>query len=108
VESAVHHYFAQRAEMKQREFRQLLRRGRISLVVGVLFLAVCLVLAELALKLSHGTFGEFASTSMTIVGWVAMWRPLEIYLYDWWPMRDERLNLERLGRMPVRLVTPPA
>jgi hypothetical protein len=106
VESAVRHYFAHRAEMKQREFRLLLRRGRISLLVGVVFLALCLGLAELSLKLGGATFGGFAATSLTIVGWVAMWRPLEIYLYDWWPVREERLNLERLARMPVRVVTP--
>lgn len=107
VESAVRHYFAHRAEMKQREFRLLLRRGRISLAVGVVFLALCFVLGELALKLVGGTFGGFASTSMTIVGWVAMWRPLEIYLYDWWPVREERRNLERLARMGVTLKVPP-
>jgi hypothetical protein len=22
-------------------------------------------------------------------GWVAMWRPLEVWLHDWWPTRGE-------------------
>jgi hypothetical protein len=35
-----------------------------------------------------------------------MWRPLEIYLYDWWPLRDERRLLERLGRMKATVVEP--
>ena len=30
-------------------------------------------------------------------------RPLEIYLYDWWPVRDERRVFERLSRMSVRV-----
>ncbi|MEY4815442.1 MAG: hypothetical protein RLZZ162_2515, partial [Verrucomicrobiota bacterium] len=38
-----------------------------------------------------------------IGGWGAMWRPLEIYLYDWWPVRDERRVFERLSRMSVRV-----
>jgi len=25
--------------------------------------------------------------SLYIVGWVTMWRPLEIFLYDWRPIR---------------------
>jgi hypothetical protein len=37
-----------------------------------------------------------------------MWRPLEIYLYDWWPLRDERRLLERLARARVRLMLPPS
>lgn len=103
---AVRHYFSTRAEMKQREFRLLMRRGRTSLVVGLLFLAVCLVLERLILGMAKGPFGTIVATGFTIVGWVAMWRPLEIYLYDWWPVREERLNYERLARMAVRLVPP--
>jgi hypothetical protein len=32
-----------------------------------------------------------------------MWRPLEIFLYDWWPIRDEALLSDRLATMPVRI-----
>ena len=107
AEGAVQHYFASRAEMKQREFRQLMRRGRISLFVGSLFLITCLVASELLGTHGHGTTSAILRESLTIAGWVAMWRPLEIYLYDWWPVRDERRRLERLSRMKVRL-NPPA
>lgn len=30
-----------------------------------------------------------------------MWRPLEIFLYDWWPIRSERKLYDRLSSMPV-------
>ena len=106
VEAAVRHYFASRAEMKQREFRLLLRRGRTSLVVGIVFLVGCLLVSELFAKFGHSPLAGIARESLTIGGWVAMWRPLEIYLYDWWPVRAERIVLERLSRMRVRLVLP--
>jgi hypothetical protein len=38
-----------------------------------------------------------------IGGWVAMWRPLEIFLYDWWPIQAERKLFDRLSIMPVRI-----
>lgn len=106
VEDAVHRYFAGRAELEQRKFRQLMRRGRISLVVGVMFLTVCLLLSEVVAKLGYATTAEITRQSLTIGGWVAMWRPLEIYLYDWWPLRDELRLLQRLARMRVKLVLP--
>ena len=90
--------------MKQREFRLLLRRGRVSLMVGLLFLALCLGVSQLLGQIGHGTLAAFLEESLTIGGWVAMWRPLEIYLYDWWPLRDEYRMLDRLARMRVRLV----
>jgi hypothetical protein len=94
--------------MKRRELRQLLRRGRVSLVIGLGFLAVCVVLGEIGLRMLPAGWNQFNETGLQIVGWVAMWRPLEIFLYEWWPIRREQHLLERLGRMRVRLLLPPA
>ena len=106
VEEAVHHYFSVRAQMKQNEFRQLMRRGRLSLIIGLLFLAGCLFLAGFAAGFGAGTATDIVREGLTIVGWVAMWRPLEIYLYSWWPLREEQRLFVRLARMHVRLVLP--
>jgi hypothetical protein len=106
TEAAVQHYFSSRAEIKRREFRQLMKRGRISLFIGLVFLGACLFLSELIAKLGYGTAAGIVRESLTIGGWVAMWRPLEIYLYDWWPLRDELRLVERLARMHVRLILP--
>ena len=32
-----------------------------------------------------------------IMGWVALWRPLEIFLYDWWPICAEAKLYDRLA-----------
>lgn len=104
TEEAVHHYFASRAEAKGRELRQLLRVGRASLLIGFLFLAACFGLGVLGRQFLPAGWGDFVELGLQIVGWVAMWRPLEIYLYDWWPVRNDRRLLERLSRMKVRLL----
>jgi hypothetical protein len=106
VEAAVQHYFASRAGMKQKELRQLLRRGRVSMVIGLLFLAVCFGLGEAVQQFSERSWAEFVELGLHIAGWVAMWRPLEIFLYDWWPVRSDQQLLERLARMRVRLELP--
>lgn len=103
VEAAVRHYFTNRAELKRRELRLLLRRGRASLAIGLIFLAACFSLGLGVRGFLPAGWGEFGELGLHIVGWVAMWRPLEIYLYDWWPIRSDLKLLERLGRMQVRL-----
>lgn len=108
AEEAVHHYFASRADIKRRELRQLFRRGRASLLIGVAFLAACFGLGVLLRPLLPAGWNEFVELGLHIVGWVAMWRPLEIYLYDWWPVRNDQRLFERLARMPVRLQIAPA
>ncbi len=108
TEEAVRHYFVSRAEVKQRELRLLMRRGRSSLFIGLLFLVVCLGLGEVAQRALRSPWNEFVVLGLHIVGWVAMWRPLEVFLYDWWPIRSDRRLLERLARMKVRLNLPAA
>jgi hypothetical protein len=81
--AAVGHYFAERAEGKRREFRLLLRRGRVSLVVGLVFLAACLTIGNFVDRLGSTPLVGILKESFIIGGWVAMWRPLQIHLYDW-------------------------
>jgi hypothetical protein len=33
-----------------------------------------------------------------------MWRPLEIFLYDWWPILGQQRLYDRLSRIAVRIV----
>ena len=87
VEDAVHHYFAYRARLNELEFKRLMKQGRLSLLVGLSFLAACFLIIELVVSKNPGTFPSFSKEGLTIAGWVAMWRPLEIYLYEWWPLR---------------------
>jgi hypothetical protein len=102
VGDAVRRYFSSRAEIKRREFGQLMRRGRLSLGVGLVFLVACLSLGSLIT--GTGAAMGIIKEGLTIGGWVAMWRPLEIYLYDWWSLFEERHRLDRLARMRVRIV----
>ena len=106
VEQAVRHFFAERAAMKRLEFRLLMRRGRLSLLIGLLFLAVCIVVGQLVEMINYVTAATVVRETLAICGWVAMWRPLQIFLYDWWPVRDECRILTRLARMRVALVLP--
>jgi hypothetical protein len=104
VSRAVHHYFEYRAQLNRMEFRRLMQEGRKSLLIGLLFVSACLGIAELLARLSEGTMIKVLRESLTIGGWVALWRPLEIYLYDWWPLRRRGKVLTKLSQMPVEIV----
>src|ERR1700675_3047467 len=67
-------------------------------------LASAIALGDFLAALMKGSrIGEIVRESLTIGGWVSMWRPLEIFLYDWWPIRNEALLSDRLAAMPVRI-----
>jgi hypothetical protein len=53
--------------------------------------------------LRQSQWGSVIRESLLIGGWVAMWRPLEIFLYEWWGIRDEARLFDRLSAMTVRV-----
>jgi hypothetical protein len=104
LKDAIHEFFRQRALGTRRRLRQLFRVGRTSLVIGLGFLAVSIVVGDFVANRMKGSgFAEIVRESFLIGGWVAMWRPLEVFLYDWWPIRNEAKNFDRLATMPVRI-----
>jgi hypothetical protein len=105
LRDAVQGFFRQRSEAVKRSLRQLFRRGRFSLVIGLTFLAAMLLLSELVTTfLGQRRLAALVTESLAIGGWVAMWGPLEVFLYDWWPIRAEARFFDRLAAMPVRIV----
>lgn len=65
---------------------------------------MCLLLSKALSGYEADTWAAVARESLTIAGWVAMWRPMEIYLYDWWPLQRRGRIYEKLGQMPVELI----
>jgi hypothetical protein len=99
---AISRYFTDRADVQQRDLNELFRVGRRSLGIGVPVLVACLVSAHLAAGyLSEAPFKRLVEESFLILGWVANWRPLEIFLYDWWPITRRRDLYRRLAAATV-------
>lgn len=108
VQAAIHNYFSYRRKLNRLELKRLLKQGRISLLIGLLFLAACFLLSELLLGYRPGTLMSLLRESLTIGGWVAMWRPMQIFLYDWWPLLRVGHVYEKLSHVPVELRKPAA
>jgi hypothetical protein len=105
LKDAVREFFAHRAQATRQRLRHLFRLGRTSLLIGLVFLAAATIGSQVVGEALAGwRFAAVVTEGMLIGGWVAMWRPLEVFLYDWWPIREEARLFDRLGAMPVRLV----
>ena len=59
--------------------------------------------AEAASPVLSGPARAITRESLTIIGWVAMWRPVQIFLYDGWPLggRDKVYENLRLARVSI-------
>jgi len=103
ITEAIHNFFDYKAELARRELRRLFREGRVSLVIGLGFLAICLLAANAIGKVGSDTVLSIGRESLTIGGWVAMWRPIQIFLYDWWPLQRRRRTYHKLACAEIRV-----
>lgn len=105
VEAALKNYFGLRADAVRRDLRDLFRQGWVFLAIGLPVLGVCLISSQIVARtLGPGPLSRILEESLIIVGWVANWRPIETFLYDWWPLR-RRINLyQRLADADVEIM----
>ncbi|MDF2119489.1 hypothetical protein PY365_28380 [Roseiarcaceae bacterium H3SJ34-1] len=96
-------HFEYLADIEARSFRTTMREGVISLGIGLVILTVCTTLAQYvdALPFRDGV-REGLRDGLSVFGWVANWRPAELLLYDWWPIRRARNLYRRLATAEVR------
>ena len=100
VQALCSHFTHERNQIERR-LREHVRRGRLILAVGLTVLIGCLMLAQFTASLPSGPLREILREGLVITGWVAMWRPIEVLLYDWWPLIDERRQANRVIAAPV-------
>ncbi len=104
VSEAMRNYFDYRSTLAKRSLRLLLIEGRTSLLIGLGFLALCLIGADLLSIFTTNAFLRLLKESLLIGGWVAMWRPLQIFLYEWWPVVRKRRIYRNLGHASVQVI----
>jgi hypothetical protein len=102
-------YFRYSADRLVLDLRELFRIGRWSLLIGMSVLAGCVILSQfLGSRLDAGYFNRVFSEGLIILGWVANWRPIEIFLYEWWPLVRRRQLYRRLSVARIRVRSGPA
>jgi hypothetical protein len=100
---AFQRHFGYRAERIGGDIAELMRIGRVSLAIGLAVLGLCYGAGRALGLVLSADLARFAQESLLILGWVANWRPIEIFLYDWWPLARRRTLLRRLAAAPVEL-----
>lgn len=104
IAPAVSNYFAYRADQITRELSELFRFGRTALAIGLSVLAACVLTGAAAARMFDDVYlGRFFQEGLFILGWVANWRPVEVFLYDWWPLARRRRLYRRLAAASVRI-----
>jgi hypothetical protein len=104
VPDAVHTYFGYRGLVMAHQLRQTREIGRRALLIGLTFLITCILAQHGITTLEKtGLFWSILEEGFLISGWVAMWHPINLFLYEWWPIRHRQRLFEKLSQMPIEI-----
>jgi hypothetical protein len=92
-----------RLERNRNDARSLRQEGYATLWRGLVFLALCLLGSRFVgnVPLLPGFAERFVDEGLVIAGWVALWYPLDVLLYQRWPLARERRLYEHLRDMRI-------
>lgn len=80
----------------------MFRLGWSSLLIGFIFLSVMYLLTKIINNLaSEDGFTITIKESFIILGWVALWRPAELLLYEWRPFKRDMNLFHKLEKCEV-------
>lgn len=107
ISEAVHQQFRRQSQSASSELHQLFRRGRISAFIGATFLTASVVGSGIVARtFGNSSTSQIVQLGLQLLGWVATWRPIETYLYAWWPITSDRKLYDQLAAMPIEIRGP--
>lgn len=99
--AAITGWFAGRGRSETKAMQLLFRDARLAFAIGLAVLGACLFVAWRISESVESPFGRLFQESFLIIGWVVIWRPAEMVLYDWLPMYRRRTLYRRLAAARV-------
>ncbi len=102
---AIRHHFTLQANFTRRKITDLLTQGQWFFLTGIVFLAVCTYFAYYLLHFTDAILKHTLGEGLNIIGWVAMWKPIEIFLYDWRPLRVLYKCYRSLSEIEIHLIS---
>jgi len=87
----------------RRRVRRMFQQATLAALVGLGVLGLSLLLVRALDALGRPAVVAMIREGVTILGWVALWRPLEVFLYEWWPVWERIRALRRVARAPMQV-----
>lgn len=103
VREAVHGYVNWELDRLNRARARALRFAWLGFGVAIVAIAALMSLAALIHDRWPGLLGDALRESLVISGWVLLWRPMEVLVFDVFPFRRERRVLRELLAAPLEL-----
>ena len=105
LKEAIRNHFLYKKVLTEIDLKRLLQRGRRNMTIAVFFLFLCLLIIRFLSTFEGGLLKTMLSEGLTIIGWVAMWEPINVFLYGWWPIVHKKNIYRKIIDMNVSVIS---
>ncbi len=102
---AIRNHFSYKNLLTEIELRRILYKGRTNFLIALIFLFLCLLTIRLLSNFEESLMKSLFSEGLLIMGWVAMWEPINTLLYGWWPIVHKRNIYQKIIDMDISIRT---
>ena len=105
IVDALQHYCNNKIEKISNDIASLRGQGIRALQRGLLFLAVCLIISTLFDRIEYlpVLVHRFLNEGFLIAGWVGLWYPIELLLYEWSPLKRQKKIYRMIKDMEIKV-----
>jgi len=105
ITSIIHRHFENKCESEKRNISNALKLGSKSLLIAFIFLVIMFLLTKILLNIvPENSLLITVKELFIILGWVALWRPAEVLLYEWRPFKRNANLFGMLAHCKVNVV----
>ena len=107
IPPAIHNHFQYKMLVTERKFRSHFRYGRTTLFIGLTFLTTSPDRPSVCSSLDNHLLALIFADALLIIGWVAMWEPITVLLYELWPIIQLKKTYEKISTMEIDILSSP-
>jgi hypothetical protein len=105
ITSVIHRHFESKCETEKRKISNALKLGSKSLLIAFIFLIIMFLVTRILLNIvPENSLLITLKEVFIILGWVALWRPAELLLYEWRPFKRDAQLFGRLAGCKITVV----
>ena len=97
-------YFNRHIQKQRHRLSDHFRQARKMFVLGFAFMMLCMLVRTFWVPEDSSTLMSSIREGLLVIGWVAMWKPVEELIFNWWPIKDELRLWESFRRLRASII----
>jgi ABC-type antimicrobial peptide transport system permease subunit len=103
IKESIWNFYSFKEKESKLYYNQAMKQWFANLIIGVLFLILCLILVEVLEPFTYIKTIKFLKEGLLIISWVALWEPITFILFTMRSMKKDIFFYKKLSKLPIEV-----